>query len=603
MTPFLALSLSPDFQGSEQSARLLGRVPRSFKRLGFDLVHQFSLGPTVLLYMAAPRDGQLHKTHEKNFCLLATGPSLNIDSGARADAAALLSLWSSEGRRALDRIAPPFGGCIGSRQTESINLLTDSCGLAHIYLWEGESYSAASSSCLLLAHFVNAELDTQSLGIHGRVGNYLGEGTPFLGIRKLERRRTCRLQAGKMLFEQDSLDRAPREQDSTRERLIEEGVAVLTRSVQACLNAYSDVSLELSGGLDSRLILAAIPPDLRRGRRAFTLGVPDSPDVAIAKRLAREQRLNHEVIDLSPLADLSPEETLTLIRSSSLASDHCANPFSRGVLDWVNARIERVPRFSGQNGEFARGFYYAGQPDAPSVTKELVESLARWRICVNQAVDLAVFREPERSQVTEDVLSQLKRMLGSYGAPWLDSTDEFYLEGRMQRWVGLDYSSACPPRNIQAPFFHPDFIAWARSVPPALKAGGKIASEVIARLDPGLARIPLDTGFSPHDLLARAPWVRARKQVEFLRKGARKIWQRATGLGRAPVGAETLFDNLLRGGGGFGDLIPRLARPDWINPQWLDSVRAGRRRPDWVTAGFLLNLEWILEFREDASGD
>ena len=50
------------------------------------------------------------------------------------------------------------------------------------------------------------------------------------------------------------------------------------------LEDHPDAELQLTGGLDSRILLAAIPPSMRRNSRVMTLTVPDSEDSSHCSR-------------------------------------------------------------------------------------------------------------------------------------------------------------------------------------------------------------------------------------------------------------------------------------------------------------------------------
>ncbi|PMR62514.1 asparagine synthetase B [Verrucosispora sp. ts21] len=90
----------------------------------------------------------------------------------------------------------------------------------------------------------------------------------------------------------------------------------LTDSIQVRLDTDLTVGVVLSGGLDSSLVLlhaAQRHPDCV----AVTVGVPDSPDVAYARRLARELGVRHEVVELRP-RDIRLADVREAIRISEL---------------------------------------------------------------------------------------------------------------------------------------------------------------------------------------------------------------------------------------------------------------------------------------------
>ncbi|MET8908024.1 asparagine synthase-related protein [Micromonospora sp. NPDC004551] len=90
----------------------------------------------------------------------------------------------------------------------------------------------------------------------------------------------------------------------------------LTDSMRVRLDTDLTVGVVLSGGLDSSLALlhaTRLHPDCV----AVTVGVPDSPDVAYARRLATDLGVPHEVIELRP-RDIRLADVREAIRISEL---------------------------------------------------------------------------------------------------------------------------------------------------------------------------------------------------------------------------------------------------------------------------------------------
>ncbi|MGC5028694.1 asparagine synthetase B family protein [Micromonospora sp. DT229] len=90
----------------------------------------------------------------------------------------------------------------------------------------------------------------------------------------------------------------------------------LTDSIRVRLDTDLPVGVVLSGGLDSSLVLlhaVQAHPDCV----AVTVGVPESPDVAYARRLARDLGVRHEVVELRP-RDIRLADVREAIRISEL---------------------------------------------------------------------------------------------------------------------------------------------------------------------------------------------------------------------------------------------------------------------------------------------
>jgi asparagine synthase (glutamine-hydrolysing) len=471
-----------------------------------------------------------------------------------------------------------------------LSVATDHAGLRHVYGVQGDGWAAVSSSARDLADLAGADLDQESMGVFRLVGHHLGTATPYQGVTKLAPGHLWRLADGKLTAESYP-EMAPAPETTKPADAVRHHADHLRTTVEGFLDSYPGALIELSGGLDSRMVLAAIPAHRRSEVRALTLTHPGSTDAPVAATLAGGSGMAHQLIDLSALADIEPHEAYRAAVDAATRLDGQGSPLGIAALDWAERQVEPCPRLGGHGGELARGAYYM-QRQYPQVRPELVDRLARWWVLANPVPDKVLapeFAAESRLRISR----QLREIFASYQTDWLTATDEFYLRERLHRWAGLTMTDAAMARIVANPLLDPEILALVRTVPPESRAGSRYAVRVLDRLDPDLARVRLGSGLRPVALSRR--FTISRRLGEntlrgFAAKAAGKVWRQVVSVGGRAGGLALLGGAVTAHLRSHPELVAPAAGTGLLSEEWLDEYLSGRTDASPATVDLLLNL-------------
>ena len=517
------------------------------------------------------------------------GTAALTTSGRSMAAADIAPLVLRSGAASADAFEPPFlmffGDASGARA------ISDATGIVHLFWWRDGACAALATSAALLARIFAAPLSFEGVYQSMTVGHRLGEATAFSGIRMAAAGVAASLVEGRIDL------RYPEAAASTRlTETMDTGKRAISAAVARCLSADPDCGIELSGGMDSRMALAAMPFDLRKGRKAYTIGYPGSRDIEIAKGLAARFAMQHVVVDLSRFDAESPDVTWQRARRVAFRDDFSTNVIDRLAIDCVDDSLLGCARIGGVNGELARGFYYPLLPVTGPVTDRSADALIRYRLAVNDAAPRELFRLADRQTADADlhltVASHLREHPQSLGL----ALDWFYLRQRMRHWAGAGISRATMSRMILAPFFHRDYIGWAMGLPVLAKKDSVGFCSVMSSLDPDLAAMPLDSMLTPAGMATGGIAARLALLRVKARKLGHKIGQKLGALAMDTVGSQQFLIKLAD---------PELfGRIDWnglsasglFSDQGLEQFRAGDLARSRAGLGHILSLHFLNEY-------
>jgi asparagine synthase (glutamine-hydrolysing) len=513
--------------------------------------------------------------------------------GRAATAGSILGGVEARGCGYLAGLMPPFGACLRSQDGPTI-VTTDIRRMRPMYWCQQDGWAAAASSSLVLARVACSGLDLEAIGGYALTGFYIADSSPHPGVRALDAGCLCRLSRGRVDVAPYWVQQQPEGQVGWEEG-VQLGIRSMQASVGACLAAYPSASIELSGGTDSRGILAAVPAEARRGMLAVTLGSTVSRDLHVARRITERWSMTHQVVDIDALARLRPTDAHELVWQSSRRRDFCSNPLAAGMSDWAEAQLDQGPRFNGTGGESARG-RYMGLRQHFGPNDQLVDAYVRWRVIANDLVDPALFAPDFIGQVRISQTRLIQDLFSSFAVDWLTATDYFHIHVQLPRAQGLILSASSLDRGILNPYASPTYVEeWSWRTSPSDRRGSHLFCEVMRRLDPGLAQLKFATGMRP-DVLAsgglrsRAATAR-RVPSRAVRKGVQHLRHKAKG----PVGTSALASLVLEHWSQLDEPLHRLASVEVLDYQVVRDIARGRRRADAVTVGFLVGLDGMLE--------
>jgi hypothetical protein len=412
-----------------------------------------------------------------------------------------------------DGLSPPFGAIFHDARTEETHILVDRCGLQHLYVLERDDGSVwLSSSSLALAAALAPSLDPEGVAEWLGVGHFISQRTFFRGMRKLgcgERLTLTREGAvssagwrpATRTFEGDALEAFT---SSFRE-------SVLAAATGA------PVAIEITGGLDSRLVLAVMT---EYGKRFFgwTVGRPDSAELRTVAELQRRVRFEHVTADLGATFVTSLPKLVSEMHELA-DGEVSAVEYAPLLVAFELLAGRRTTSVSGSGGEIARGYYHgvlghgAGPRGVPVAA--LARKVSRDTGSLRAAARLALLPDGQ-DPVAGAIEAFVETSSAAHPAAILD---DFYVRSRMQRFGGRNITTTGLFCRQGLPYFANDLVDLVFSLPTELTADGRLVRRTLQALAPTLASVNLDTGVPVRPPSLRHPGVAIRRAAAKGRKG------------------------------------------------------------------------------------
>jgi asparagine synthase (glutamine-hydrolysing) len=570
------------------------RAARHLGHPGDVIVHHRRDG--WLAFSGPASDDRLPDGGAEGFTVRLTRSSRAPDGDVgTARLAQLLGAHQLDGE-ALSSLLPPFAAAHQATDGAPTVLAGDWLGLRALFWWQSDGIAAVSTSALALAALAEAGLDLPALGQQSLLGWQAGLTTGYQGVTKLAPGCVAVLHRGRVSvrpYAEPTL--APDRPAPRVDTVVEELANILRDFHQRYLADHPKTVLQLSGGQDSRMILCAVPADLRPGLRALTLDVHGGKEASVASRLRDACGLSHEFhwVDDQPPVDPSTAHRMTVAAAATL--NGLANPLARAALVQIESNLEQGHRLTGTGGETGRGFYYPGQPKHDTTSDRLVRRLADWRLFTNEAVEPAALDQDFAERARAAAIAAVTDCFAAYQPDWLRATDEFYLWQRVQRWAGAHDTAASVDRQLVNPLLDRRFVRLMLATSPSDRRHSALAGRLMRRLSPELAAIPFDSGLVPARLArggTRAGLASARATAG---KTASKLGQRLRGTRRNQLGAAELAGLVVAHWRANPDLVRPVGRTGVVRESWLDELLDGRREALPATVAFLVNLSVLAE--------
>lgn len=327
------------------------------------------------------------------------------------------------------------------------------------------------------------------------LGGTHGLETPVEGVRIVDPTVTQELRSGTVrVVHAPAALRAPCAFCDRRDAV--QAVAALVASeLGQCVQAFGrDVGMALSGGFDSRLILAALD-HLGVAPTLYVYGSSGDDDVRAATAVAARLQMPIEAIDKGLLDAGSPPLTAEALRSNLAFFDGLPADGAFDAGSDQRTRLQQVAggrlNLNGGGGEVLRNFFYLR--DRPYRASELVAAFySNWRP--------EVFARPDERQALLDTLRD--GILWSLGLTGGDreplsrgDVELVYSLFRLRFWMGRNNSVAARYGAFLTPFADARLARLAAALPMSWKEHGRLEAEVIAALSTRVAAGPNGYGF------------------------------------------------------------------------------------------------------------
>lgn len=414
-----------------------------------------------------------------------------------------LQLYQQYGLDFVKQVEGIFSIAIWDKAQHKLYLLNDRFGLKPLYYAQlAETFIfAPEMKGILVEPACNRSLNLTAMAEFIRFQQVIGEKTFFDEIKLMQPASICSIDLRTLAFEQapywDWRAIKPLKKTSDKREIFEETERLFKQAVHKRLPSDHRLGMFLSGGLDSRCILAVMPPsDVPIVTVSY--GHPDSRDVRIARRIAQAMDTDHHVFEFldGQWAKEVSEFHMELVE---------------GAHSWIHAHgLSTLPdarelfdiNLSGIGAGVITGTFEAPVVSEPPDQEAMLNLLFRhytqthsWP-GLTEAEAQGLLSETYHSKLNGLAYESLKAEVArfAHADPYLQSFF-FNLYNHDRRMILNFIIFNNSHIENRCPFLDYELVDWATTVPVEYKLDKPMHSFILSRTMPKLSHIPRDKDY------------------------------------------------------------------------------------------------------------
>lgn len=465
-------------------------------------------------------------------CLVMEGEFYNSDTlrmelerrGHRApianDAELALAVVERLGVEGVKQINGAFVLAMWDEAAQRLTIVNDRLGLFPLYhARAGDTFLFASGvRSLLQEPSLPRAVDHVTMAEFLTFDHALGQRTLLQSVTLLEQGVILTYEGGQLRIESYWKPEHPEYCELRgEEEWAEDLISHLRRAVQRQLKGDLRTGLLLSGGLDSRVVLALMSDEHEGAAfRTFTWGIPGCDDAKLARELAKTVLAPNEFLELPPdwLANLGEEAVRITDGLANIVNMHAL-----AAVDQVTANVDVL--YKGFLGDAMMGFafrplFWADYDDETRFRAHFQNYLDMRVLTFTPQEQAKLFAEPMTGTVQDAAWEDFKAGMAECNSRQLaNQRIHFDFRQRVPRMTIKGVEVARTRTAVRLPFSDNELVEFTLRVPPGYWYERRLMHTAFIRAYPQLAKVPLSNSGLPMMSSARDVRLRAERFVRW----------------------------------------------------------------------------------------
>jgi asparagine synthase (glutamine-hydrolysing) len=464
-------------------------------------------------------DGKIYDYDEELPKLKAEGHKFNIVN----DPEFCLHSYEEYGKDFVKKLNGSFVIAICDLKEEKLLLFNDGYGLRpHYYaINNGKLLFAPEVKAILQDKDFKKELNDETVADFFAFGEILGNKTFFKGIEVLPPASILTYEKGEISIKKYWDFNYKPDYSKTEDEFVDELVKAFKKAVKIRMEDNYRYGVSLSGGLDSRSIVATIEKNKRKDVLAFTFGPLDCDEVKIAKKVSNKAGTKHKILEITPEMIIDNAENEVYL---SDGLDYIGVSFILPIHRLIKSNIDAV--FTGFALDTSLSSMY--------LTKEILNTKSDRELFNILHEKMTVFSDRELNKLfVDEYYSKIRAYpLSSFKKAFDEVKDDhpgnksnlLGFLNHARRWTLMGHVLMRYAVEDLNPALDNEFINITRTIPPELRLNHRIYRKFLKKLSPELARII----YNKTMIRADAPlilWEVGKKYLRLNNKIKKLIWK------------------------------------------------------------------------------